>query len=379
MTAASRKRVSFLVHDLGANYIGPVVRMSRYLAPEFDVEIVGPCLWGAPNAMYAKEFPFTVVDIPKVYRFPEFFRCVRTLADAVTGDVVVAMKALAPALPAALLAKKRRGVKVAVYLDEWDGATSAAWSLKERLRHLRRDWMHPCDDLWTPFWERRLHQADLVLGTTSFLEKKFGAVRYDLGTDTDFFKPQVPGETDVLRRSLGLDGVRVLVFGGVARAHKGLEAFAEGAAAAGWMLLLAGPENECTAALEARWGKSIRCTGAIPHAEMPRHLGLADALAVPLGTGLMAASQMPCKVYEAMAMARPVIASAASDVAEVLAGCGWTVPPGDPATVAAALKEIADNPKEAGRRGQAARARCEAEYSATRSAARLRDLLHPLL
>jgi glycosyltransferase involved in cell wall biosynthesis len=379
MTASPRKRVTFLVHDLGANYIGPVVRMARYLQPEFEVGIAGPCLWGKANAMYAKEFPFTVVDVPRVYRFPEFFSGVRKLADAATGDIVIAMKAFAPALPAALLAKKRRGAKVAVYLDEWDGATPASWTPRERLTRLAHDWHHPCDDLWTPFWERRLRHADLVLGTTRFLEKKFGAVRYDLGADTDFFKPQPEEETQALRRELGLEDEHVLVFGGVARAHKGLETFAEGAAAAGWTLLLAGPGNECTAALAARRDLSVRCTGALPHPAMPRYLGLADALAVPLGTGPMAASQMPCKVYEAMAMARPVLASAVSDVPEVLAGCGWTVPSGDPAAVAAALREIADNPAEASRRAAAARERAISRYDAASAAARLRAIIRGLL
>ncbi|MBR6023284.1 MAG: glycosyltransferase family 4 protein [Kiritimatiellae bacterium] len=373
---AGRRKVSFLVSNLAGNSVGAVVRMARYLEPEFDAEIVGPCLWGEPNAMYRREFEFKVVETPRVYRFPEFFAGVKSIADAAEGDAVVAMKALAPALPAALRAKRTRGAKVAVYLDEWDGATSASWGRKEWWGYARRDWAHPCDDLWTPFWERRLGRADLLLGTTRFLEKKFGAVRYDLGADTAFFTPQDGGN---LRRELGLEGRKVLVFGGVARVHKGLEAFAEGAAEAGWTLLVAGPENECVSELEARWGAAVRCTGALPHSEMPRHLAVGDALAVPLGTGLMAASQMPCKVYEAMAMGKPVVASAVSDVPEVLSGCGWTVAPGDAAAVASALREIAGDAAEAARRGTAARERCTEKYSAVQSGERLRGLIRDLL
>lgn len=375
---AGRRKVSFLVSNLASNSVGAVVRMARYLEPEFNAEIVGPCLWGEPNAMYRREFEFKVVEAPRVYRFPEFFAGVRAIADAAEGDVVVAMKALAPALPAALLAKKRRGAKAAVYLDEWDGATSAAWGRKEWWGHAKRDWAHPCDDLWTPYWERRLGEADLLLGTTRFLERKFGAVRYDLGADTEFFKPQAGEDAERTKRELGLEGKRVLVFGGVARAHKGLETFAEGAVAAGWTLLVAGPQNECTAALETQWGEAVRCTGALPHSEMPRHLAAGDALAVPLGTGLMASSQMPCKVYEAMAMGKPVVASAVSDVPEVLAGCGWCVAPGSAEAVAGALREIAGDAAEAARRGAAGRERCVAEFSAAKAGERLRELIRGL-
>ena len=380
-----RPRVTFLCSDLASNSVGAVVRLARYLQPEYDVQIAGPCLWGEANAMYRQEFPFTVVDTPRIYRFPDFFAGVRKLADAATGDILVVMKAFAPALPAALLAKRRRGARVAVYLDEWDGATPAAWTARERLRHLARDWMHPCDDLWTPYWERRLKQADLVLGTTTFLEKKFGAVRYDLGADTAFFRPQPPDATAALKRELGLDGARLLVFGGVARPHKSLETFAAAVASMpdsdNWRLLIAGPQNDCTESLvrDPAYRGRIHCTGAIPHPDMPKYLALADILAVPLGTGLMASSQMPCKVYEAMSMQIPVLASAVSDVPAVLDGCGWTVPPGDPDAIAAALREIAADPAVAACRAAAARSRAVSTYDSTLAAARLRDLLRPLL
>ena len=380
-----RPRVTFLCSDLASNSVGAVVRLARYLQPEYDVQIAGPCLWGEPNAMYRREFPFIVVDTPRIYRFPDFFSGVRKLADAATGDILVVMKAFAPALPAALLAKRRRGARVAVYLDEWDGATPAAWTFRERMAHLRRDWLHPCDDLWTPYWERRLKQADLILGTTTFLQKKFGAVRYDLGADTTFFRPQPPDATAALKNSLGLDGTRLLVFGGVARPHKGLETYAAAVAsmpdADNWHLLIAGPHNDCSDTLvhDPAYRGRIHCTGAIPHPDMPKYLALADVLAVPLGTGFMASSQMPCKVYEAMAMQIPVLASAVSDVPAVLDGYGWTVPPGEPDAVATALREISADPAASSSRASAARARAIAEYDSTRAAAQLRELLRPLL
>ena len=380
-----RRKVTFVVSDLGSNNIGPVVRMARYLEPEFDVEIAGPCPWGEPNAMYKKSFEFKVVDMPRMYRFPEFFSEIGKLATAATGDVLVAMKAFAPALPAALRAKRMRGAKVMVYLDEWDGATRASWNRRECLTHLLRDWMHPCNDLWTPFWEKRLKEADILLGTTSFLERKFNAIRYDLGTDTGFFKPQPAAVAESLRANLGLDRARVVAFGGVVRPHKGLETFAEAIASmpAGenWRLLLVGPRNECTVSMvdNPRYGGRVMCTGSIPHPDMPKYLSMADVLVVPLGTGTMASSQMPCKVYEAMAMEKPVLASAVSDVPEVLAGCGWTVEAGNSAAVAAALREISGNPEKARTRARLARECCVATYSAEHAGQRLRDIVRSLL
>lgn len=100
---------------------------------------------------------------------------------------------------------------------------------------------------------------------------------------------------------------------------------------------------------------------------MPLYLSLADVLAVPLSDSLMAQSQMPCKVFEAMAMAKPIAATAISDLPEILDGCGWLVPPADPLPIADALADILDHPDAAAGRARRAREKCLAEYSSVRS------------
>jgi glycosyltransferase involved in cell wall biosynthesis len=64
-----------------------------------------------------------------------------------------------------------------------------------------------------------------------------------------------------------------------------------------------------------------------------------------------------------MAMGRPVVASAVSDLPEVLDGCGRLVPPGDGAALAAALGELLADSAQARELGDRARARCLERYS----------------
>jgi len=168
-------KVSFLVPDLGWPITGIAARMARYLAGPHEVEIVGPSIWGGVNDMYSGEFAYRRVDCPRIYRMPEYFRDVRRIADALQGDVVIAMKAFGSSLPAALRAKRERGCRVVAYLDEWDGAIAAGWGAAERLRRWSRDWMHPCNNLYVPRVERRLPECDDRLVTTRFLERKLTA------------------------------------------------------------------------------------------------------------------------------------------------------------------------------------------------------------
>ncbi len=382
-------KVSFLVPDLGWPIVGIAARMARYLAGVHEVEIVGPSLWGGANPMYAGEFEYRRVDCPRIYRFPEYAGEMRKLSRALQGDVVIAMKAFGGTVPAALLAKRERGCRVVAYLDEWDGAVAASWGRRERLKHWIRDGVHPCNNVYVPRVERRLPECDLRLVSTRFLQRKFDGTLFHIGVDTDRFQPQPPDEVEALKRSLGLEGLKLVVFGGVVRPHKGVEEFARALVGLGRRdvrLVILGPMNEHVQDLlrHPDFGKWIHCpavdAGAVRaiHEQMPRYLAMGDVLIVPLADSLMARSQMPCKVFEAMAMEKPIVASAVSDLPEVLDGCGLLVPAGSVESIAAALNKVLENPAEFREPAEEARRRCLARYGAEVSRQALRQALETL-
>jgi glycosyltransferase involved in cell wall biosynthesis len=73
--------------------------------------------------------------------------------------------------------------------------------------------------------------------------------------------------------------------------------------------------------------------------------------------------QVPAKLFDAMALARPVVSTAVSMIPEVLDGCGLVIPPGDPRALAAALARLLGDRPMAEAMGRRARARCEERYS----------------
>ncbi len=382
-------KVSILVPDLGWPIVGIAARMAKYLCDVHEVEIVGPALWGRPNSMYSDEFEYRLIDCPKLYRFPEYFREVRKLSRALKGDVVISMKAFGSSLPAALLAKKERGCRVVAYLDEWDGAISASWGLGERVKNWMRDWAHPVNNVYVPWVERRLRECDVCLGTTQFLQQKFNARLFPIGVDTDRFQPQDAVAIERLKNQLGFRGKKLIVFGGVVRPHKGVEVFAEALARLNredCLLLILGPMNDHVQSLmkHSAYGKYIRCPATSAeenlkiHHDMPLYLGLGDVLIVPLADTPLSRSQMPCKVFEAMAMGKPILANAVSDLPDVLNGCGRIIPPDDSYGVVQALEEMLDNPQGARHMGEQARARCVARYGAETSRQTLLALLNEL-
>jgi len=95
-------------------------------------------------------------------------------------------------------------------------------------------------------------------------------------------------------------------------------------------------------------------------------------VAIPQLDTLAASHQMPMKVYDAMAMGRPIVASTVSDLPVVLKDCARLVPPADVGSLAKAMEDLLRNPFEAQELGQRARAKCVQEFSMERVGEALR-------
>jgi len=113
----------------------------------------------------------------------------------------------------------------------------------------------------------------------------------------------------------------------------------------------------------------------VPYPSLPRLLAAADVVAVPQSDSEAARYQMPMKVFDAMAMGKPIVASAVSDLPLVLEGCGRITPPGDVDTLAAGIAELLANPEAARTLGERARARCLEQYSIERIGERLLEVV----
>ena len=113
----------------------------------------------------------------------------------------------------------------------------------------------------------------------------------------------------------------------------------------------------------------------LPYGEVPRLIAAADVVAIPQMDAEISRFQMPMKAYDCMAMGVPIVASAISDLPQVLEGCACLVPPGDAKALTAALQEILGNPKQAAAMAERARAKCLQNYTMAKVAETLRDVV----
>ncbi len=123
--------------------------------------------------------------------------------------------------------------------------------------------------------------------------------------------------------------------------------------------------------------KRVRLLGRQPKAMMPRLWSLCDVALIPLRDQPVFATVLPSKLFEAMGMGIPVIASLPAGEATELVertGCGVCVPPERPEALAEAIVGLADDRERLANLAAASRAAAP-EYSRDRQARRMVELL----
>jgi glycosyltransferase involved in cell wall biosynthesis len=96
---------------------------------------------------------------------------------------------------------------------------------------------------------------------------------------------------------------------------------------------------------------------------VPAYLEAADVVVVPQRESTDTRGQVPAKLFDAMALGRPIVSTRVSMIPEILEGCGVLVAPGDVAGLAGAIGRLLDDPAEARALGEAARRRAVERYS----------------
>ena len=158
-------------------------------------------------------------------------------------------------------------------------------------------------------------------------------------------------------------GLRVLVeaFGRVLATHP----------SARLTLIGDGPDRATLEALAAPLGGAVRFTGYLSQQAVADALAGCDLFVLP-----SFAEGVPVVLMEAMASARPVVATRITGVPELVEDgtSGLLVPPGDPEALADAIATLVADPEARARMGAAGRARVTASFDVDREAARLKGL-----
>ena len=200
--------------------------------------------------------------------------------------------------------------------------------------------------------------------------------------DPEQFHPGVSG-LDV-RARLGLDGKTVVGFVG------SLKPWHDVGTLLGAMQLLfaehpdthllvvgTGPREAALRELDEPW---LTCTGAVDHERIPELMAAMDVVVVPYGRDSVTYFS-PLKLFEAMAMGKPVVGARIGQVAEILGDkkTGLLYEPSSPRDLAARIADILAAPDRGEQLGEAARLEVVQQRTWDRNAGQIESVAARLL
>ena len=264
------------------------------------------------------------------------------------------VKPMLQSFGAGLILGRRLRRPVILDIDDWERGflfDSVYWEA----RHYGLGWLtRTTSPLYIRLLEGSVRRTAAVTVSNTFLQGVFGGHWIPHLRDADEFHP---------RPAMSMDGRKAVLFAGAPRSHKGLPTLVK---AWRWLdrtdavlrLAVPDPSSPDIAQLEPSTCRNMTVTGPHHFHEVPQLLADASIVVVPQENVPGAVGQLPAKLLEAMAAARPIVATDVCDSSRWLAdGAGLTVPPGSYRDLGAAIGYLLDNPHVAEAMGLRARER----------------------
>jgi glycosyltransferase involved in cell wall biosynthesis len=291
----------------------------------------------------------------------------------IDGGLIYASKPRPTSFGVGLLKRVSGRRPLLLDIDDWELGffyRSRGWGRLGRALNLS----NPNGLAWTWLVERLVPLASGITVASRFLEARFGGTLIPHVRDTEAWDPARYDPRDA-RARLAAGDRRVVMFLGTPRAYKGVDDLLDAVRRL--------ERRDVLVALVGAGGRYagselVRTTPEVPFDDVPRYLVAADVVVVPQRATSDTIGQVPAKLFDAMALARPIVSTRVSMIPEVLDGCGLVVEPGSPVELARAIGRLLDDPAQARALGARARARCEREYSFAAARARLYPLVEEL-
>lgn len=369
--------ISVVSPNLSRNCLGRAYVLAQLIEQHHDVEIVGPQLGDSIWEPLKDEYNYKGVETgTRLYQFP---RAVPKLIDQVCGDVIYVSKPRTTSYGLGILAALCHDRPLIIDIDDWETGFSYKRGRIDTfitgIPHL----ISINSYYYKRFFEALSGVADACTVSNRFLQTRFGGTLIPHAKNTDKLDPSRFDKQSV-RNELDLPPDAFLVmFSGTPRPHKGVDDLAQAVANINrddvQAVLVGAHESEYVDKIRRIGGESIIIRGMQPFDDLPKWIAAADTIAIPQKDNPATRGQLPSKVFDAMAMAKPVIASDVNDLSIILEDCGRIIEPGNVRQLQRSIIELQRDP-DLDDIGEKAREKCIKEYSYDALAPVINDVIN---
>lgn len=370
-------KISILTPDLSHNCLGRAYLLAKMLQKHYEVEIIGPIFGDGIWEPVADDKSMTYKPVKIRGRFKPYWQ-IKKLAKRIDGDVIYASKPLLTSFGIGLLKKVSKKRPLILDIDDWQMGfmkeNYSNLSFTHRFYYLATSalYFYNMGSYWNNlFGEKLSYLANEITVSNNFLKEKFGGTIVWHGRDTDAFDSK-KFDKNLIREKYKIEKTKkVVMLFGSPRPYKGVEDLINALDSIknhDVVLVIVGIDKNYYSQNLVKIGKEMlgdrfRGFGLQPFEKVPEFLAMADIVVIPQKKNFATVGQVPAKVFDAMAMAKPIIATNVSDLPEIMEGCGWIVEPENSEQLAQTIQYAFSNPEEAEEMGWKARQKCIDKYS----------------
>ena len=362
-------KISILIFDLSDNAIVRTYPIAKILSKRYKVEVIGPILGKEIYPPYCKEFKFKSFRIDKSKsKIVGFYSLIKNILNAIDGDIVYAFKPKLTSFGIGLIAKFLYKKPLILDIEDFESVDFYNLNVKKKILLIFRPF-YLNNELFNFLIDLMIPLANKRIVVSHFLKKRYGGAIIRHGPNLEIFNP-LKYNRNRIKKELKLSrNVKYILFSGYPREHKGIKELilaVKNINRSDLKLLIVGgsKKDKFLKYILSIGGRFVDHYASMPHNKMPELLAATDIVVIPQRKTLFAMAQIPAKVFEAMAMEKPIISTNVSDMAEILKGCGVLIQPStDTTQLEEKIELLINNEKTSKSLGQKARKRCEEKYS----------------
>jgi glycosyltransferase involved in cell wall biosynthesis len=368
-------KISILTPDFSNNCFGRAWLLAKLLKTVYDIEVIGP---GSTGDIWSPLSASCDFDVKMVRKYPNGKFEFRKMLSLITGDVIYASKPVTASFGVALAKKIESGKPLILDIDDYEINLA-----KEFYNSL--PWYKKINDFRLSITDCYSHYYKIILNKfTGFsngitvsgktLQNIYGGTIIWHARDTKIFDPEKYNNKYLKNVYLPQKYHNFFIIGfvGTPRPHKGLEDLIDAFSQLrnnSILLMIVGPPDDkyCLDLRERvddyRLRDTVYFLAEQPFEKLPEILSIIDLIVIPQRERPASYGQVPAKIFDAMAMAKPIIATNTYDLYEIIDGCGLLVEPEDPRLLAETINYVLTHPSEAREMGRKAREKCKREFS----------------
>jgi glycosyltransferase involved in cell wall biosynthesis len=367
-------KISVLTSDFSGNCFGRSWLLAKLLQKKYDVEVIGPAFNERIWKPLEKECDFEIKMVKGHSNGQfEFIKMLKLIE----GDIIYANKPIMGSFGVGLVKKLQSRIPLVLDIDDWQPGfgkefyDSLIWYKK--LNDFRRSVKNMKSYYYNLILEKLIWAANEITVSGTCLKEKYGGNIIWHSRNINLCEFAQIDKKKLRKKYLSINDTKSFVIGfiGTPRPHKGIEDLIDALSFIKYKdlyLVIVGINRDfyCSSLkrkiLESEIKEKVILLPEQPFGILPELLSTLDLVVIPQRLRPASYGQIPAKIFDAMAMAKPIIATNIKGIPEILDDCGLIAEAENPKELAREIKYLIESPTTAAEIGMKAYKKFKKEY-----------------